>query len=415
MKLLLVGNHTCGNRGDAAILRGLIAELRSQNSEIEIDIYSRFPVSSSYLLGEELQMDPLDQYHNTSNTFKDRIWKRFSRRFLGYQLANKLKRSSLNSLPEHISKQVEHIKQYDAIIQVGGSFFVDLYGPAQFEHALCALIAKSKLFMLGHSVGPFNSKKYAKLANQVFSSVDELALRESLSLEYMHQAAIADTKVTTGSDTAWLVPNAIVNLPSHILTLVKNGPVIAITLRDLAPFDKRLGVTQEEYQQSFASIIDALISDGYYIVLCSTCTGIDSYQRDDRMTALKVQALVKNKEQCYVIMDELNDVQLGSFLSMCALTIGTRLHSAIISMNFGTPAIAINYEHKSKGIMAQLNMAELSKDITSLFNGQLLAEVRNISTNLDQVKAKMNIKVEQERQKVRCMVTRTLKSIAGNP
>ncbi|WP_261796394.1 hypothetical protein, partial [Klebsiella pneumoniae] len=24
MKLLLVGNHTCGNRGDAAILRGLL-------------------------------------------------------------------------------------------------------------------------------------------------------------------------------------------------------------------------------------------------------------------------------------------------------------------------------------------------------------------------------------------------------
>ena len=52
MKLLLVGNHTCGNRGDGAILRGLIAELRKQVPNIELDIYSRFPVSSSYLLSE---------------------------------------------------------------------------------------------------------------------------------------------------------------------------------------------------------------------------------------------------------------------------------------------------------------------------------------------------------------------------
>ncbi len=44
---------------------------------------------------------------------------------------------------------------YDAIIQVGGSFFVDLYGVPQFEHALCSFMAKKPLFMIGHSVGPF--------------------------------------------------------------------------------------------------------------------------------------------------------------------------------------------------------------------------------------------------------------------
>ena len=46
---------------------------------------------------------------------------------------------------------------YDAIIQVGGSFFVDLYGVPQFEHALCTFMAKKPLFMIGHSVGPFQN------------------------------------------------------------------------------------------------------------------------------------------------------------------------------------------------------------------------------------------------------------------
>ena len=45
-------------------------------------------------------------------------------------------------------------------------------------------------------------------------------------------------------------------------------------------------------------------------------------------------------------MDELNDLEMGKILGACELTVGTRLHSAIISMNFATPAIAINYEHK---------------------------------------------------------------------
>ncbi len=40
-------------------------------------------------------------------------------------------------------------------LSVGGSFFVDLYGVPQFEHALCTFMAKKPLFMIGHSVGPF--------------------------------------------------------------------------------------------------------------------------------------------------------------------------------------------------------------------------------------------------------------------
>ncbi|WP_217875126.1 colanic acid biosynthesis pyruvyl transferase WcaK [Pseudoalteromonas shioyasakiensis] len=412
MKLLLVGNHTCGNRGDGAILRGLIAELVKQHPDIKIDIYSRFPISSSFLLGQTLVMDPLDHYHDTqANGLVARVWKKYSRRFLGYFLARKLNKPSSKSLPEHISQQLDVISHYDAVIQVGGSFFVDLYGPAQFEHALCTLLAKKKLFLLGHSVGPFHSKKYTELADRVFSRVDELALRENLSLNYMKQAGISDLKVSEGADTAWVVPNQPVMLPNHLTALTQAAPTIAITLRELAPFDKRLGVTQKQYEEHFAQLIDNLINDGYKIVLCSTCTGIGGYHRDDRMTALKVQSLVRNKSSCHVIMDELNDVELGSFLGLCTLTIGTRLHSAIISMNFGTPAIALNYEHKSKGIMAQLDLPELSKDVTSLFSDELLTSVRHLLANLDDAESKMAQQVEVERQKVRDMVTRVLQKI----
>jgi len=411
MKLLLVGNHTCGNRGDGAILRGLIAELRKQEPSIELDIYSRFPVSSSYLLSENLQMDPLDEYHSSSGSFKERLWKKVSRRFLGYRLAKQLKSKSFNNLPLHIKQHVNTLNQYDAVIQVGGSFFVDLYGPAQFEHALSALIAKKPLFLVGHSVGPFESKRYAQLANTVFSLVNELALREFISLEYIKKSAISDHKVTQGADTAWLVPNDQQELPSHLAKMFTIKPTIAITLRELAPFDNRLGVTQTAYETHFASLIDNLIKDGYQVALCSTCTGIDSYQRDDRMIALKVKALVNKKEFCHVVMDELNDIELGSFFNQCKLTIGTRLHSAIISMNFNTPAIALNYEHKSKGIMNQLNMPELSQDISSLFDGELLNVANKVLMDLPSIKQKMKVQVKLEKQRACDMVGRVLKTV----
>ncbi len=47
MKLLILGNHTCGNRGDSAILRGLLDAIYTLSPETEVDVMSRYPVSSS--------------------------------------------------------------------------------------------------------------------------------------------------------------------------------------------------------------------------------------------------------------------------------------------------------------------------------------------------------------------------------
>lgn len=85
-------------------------------------------------------------------------------------------------------------------------------------------------------------------------------------------------------------------------------------------------------------------------------------------------------------MDELNDLQLGTLFQQCMLTIGTRLHSAIISMNFGTPAIAFNYEHKSRGVMNELDMEFLSSDINELITGSVVDTIDHVLENNEDVK-----------------------------
>ncbi|HBP97261.1 MAG TPA: colanic acid biosynthesis pyruvyl transferase WcaK, partial [Pantoea agglomerans] len=66
MKILLVGNHTCGNRGDGAILRGLIDSMKSARSDLEIDVISRYPTSSGYLLQQDIKQDAL-YLHNSKS------------------------------------------------------------------------------------------------------------------------------------------------------------------------------------------------------------------------------------------------------------------------------------------------------------------------------------------------------------
>ncbi len=53
MKLLILGNHTCGNRGDSAIGARFADAIRQQAPEAEMDVMSR-SVSSAWLQGRRL-------------------------------------------------------------------------------------------------------------------------------------------------------------------------------------------------------------------------------------------------------------------------------------------------------------------------------------------------------------------------
>lgn len=67
-------------------------------------------------------------------------------------------------------------------------------------------------------------------------------------------------------------------------------------------------------------------------------------------------------------------------------------------MNFGTPAIAINYEHKSAGIMQQLGMPEMAIDIRHLLDGSMQGVVADILNQLPALGEKVAAAVEGERQ-----------------
>lgn len=407
MKLLLVGNHTCGNRGDGAILRGLLDSFRKIEPSVELDIISRYAISSSLLLDEKISIDKLhlakSKQKNTNlyGKIKNKINAFLLPRIL---LAHAQKKGLFFrfSLPSYIVDFISDLKQYDAVIQVGGSFFVDLYGTAQFEHVLCSLIAKKNIYLVGHSVGPFENDFFNEVATYSFSNVNKLILREEVSLELMRSAGIPTDKVIMGVDTAFLVddnkPQAKNYVLEHWLDIISRKPTIAITVRRLAPFNKRLGVSQESYESAIASLVDYYINEGFQVVAFSTCTGIESYNNDDRMIAYAVSRKLKaSASDFHIVMDEINDLQLGYLLKECVLTVGTRLHSAIISINFGTPAVAINYEHKSLGVMRGLGMNQLSADLQELLNGKIIDKINYILENYTELNDNLKVKVSTTR------------------
>lgn len=383
MKILIIGNHTCGNRGDGAIIRGLIEEIDEQQPDANVDVMSRFPISSEFLLGKPFIADWIYKYQRYSGGLKAKLQNRLYKSTLRKCLVNSAQNTQVDTkLPQEFKDYIESLKDYDYVIQVGGSFFVDLYGVGQFYHALCTLASGTSLLILGHSVGPFENKEFCDVSRLVFNRAKILALRESVSKKLLEEKFELPASYFEGADTAWLVRNNHVAIENTALNdFIEQRKTIAITLRELKPFDRRLGISQDTYEDNYAEICNYLIGKGFNILACSTCTGIDGYQKDDRMVALRVQKKIEGSSNFKVVMDELNDVQLGTLLSKCELTIGTRLHSAIISMNFGTPAFALNYEHKSEGIMNQLGLPDFGVPLIELCNGKLQEKVDSYLEN----------------------------------
>ena len=201
MKLLILGNHTCGNRGDSAIMRGLLDAILRQQPDVEMDVMSRFPISSSWLQGREIIADPLYQLSQkqqaapgVSGRVKKVLRRRFQHKILLAKVTGEGKLRNFEIAPE-FHEFVRFLGNYDAIIQVGGSNYVDLYGLTHFEYPLCAFMANKPIYMIGHSVGPFQNPDFNQLANYAFGRTNALILRETVSRELMAKAQIDTRKV----------------------------------------------------------------------------------------------------------------------------------------------------------------------------------------------------------------------------
>ncbi|WP_272674833.1 MULTISPECIES: colanic acid biosynthesis pyruvyl transferase WcaK [unclassified Providencia] len=405
-KILIVGNHCCSNRGDAAILRGLIDFIEEEYPNFSVDITSRYVDGAKWFFDNTVHNDILakekDKYKSISGKIKNRMINNF---LLPMYINGGI--DSKKFLPQSYGNFSNFINKYDFVIQVGGSFFVDLYGVSQFEAAAVCIREKKPILMVGHSVGPFKNKNISKIAKDIFKNVDSLILRESVSEDHLYEIGLTQNNFILGGDTAWLInPNKYnFNISNLLSKYVDSRPTIAITVRELAPFDVRLGISQDAYEEKMANLCEYLIGKGYNIIAVSTCTGFDSYHRDDRISALRIGRIINNAERYTVVMDELTDVELGQLLSKCTLTIGTRLHSAILSMRFGTPAFAIYYEHKSLGILKKIGMIEYSVTIhdiaTSEFKNIVLRKLENIEHEKEKLANQVHVEAENCKSVIR--------------
>ena len=138
--IALIGNFSCSNRGDAAILRGLSDHL--QASGIPVRVFSEQSDVAAYILDAPCEPSPLSRIRASE--------------------LRSLFFSHLHNVPtpvRHLSGRIRAVenslKDVAGIIFVGGSYFLDSYGQSKYYLPFLAQALGIPFALCGHSIGPF--------------------------------------------------------------------------------------------------------------------------------------------------------------------------------------------------------------------------------------------------------------------
>jgi colanic acid/amylovoran biosynthesis protein len=372
-KVLITNVYSYKNKGDAAITLALIREIKRvfNNSEITIqttDIKTDkgkygVPVSSTLL------------WILLSSARKEFILKRTLKltsgifRLIPYLYLSKTYKKNFDLiLSSPFRKFVQQILNSDLVIASGGGYLRTETAGVQDTILLmvtCLNFLSAKYlgkptYLYSQSIGPVHGRLQHQILKLSLNSVDYIELREETSLNYLKGLRIKTPKIVT-AEPAFLLARL---GKKPILPSVDkvSGMRVGITVRKWFKNDKMLG----SYVNAIAQTVDYLAEQhgaNIYYIPQVTARNFDD---DDRKIALMVKNDVVNKEKFHVIEDDIPPMKLIRLCGSMDIFIGTRMHSNIFALVNKIPVVAIEYEHKTGGIMSALGLEDLVIDINEV-------------------------------------------------
>lgn len=367
MKILIPYVYTRENNGDAAILSVLISTLKRifPKAEYKISSMERIedqpdfegvPNSTSFLSILTVEQNRVKRLIFTIYALKAS--------FL-YVLAYKLFGTRLRwMLTRDLQNVIDSIIDADLLVLVGGGYLKGLkYFLENISFIILvfplflATVLNKKIVLHSQSIGPFENNFQRFVIGYLLNRTDLIFAREQITIDLLLSFGVRKEKIVKTVDAGFLFESD-----------------TKVTIPDIGkPNGKRVGITvsnkwypekkkQEIYESSMAQFADYVIKKGFTVVFIPQVT-TNILEDDDRRVSKRVYEKMKDNSNAHYLGEEYNHYEIKSLYKTVDYVVGTRFHSVIFSLASFVPAIAIEYEHKTSGIMRDL---ELSKRVIKL-------------------------------------------------
>lgn len=359
--ILISHVYSSNNNGDAAILSAQIAELRRVFPGAALHISTIDRVADGYTFDDTPVVESL--MYGAVMPGRSKLAKLvFAGSMMSYTLLwAALKRSLYVSvpLPKAWRPPADLLATADAQVCVGGGYLRAKHDPIStilllllvHQIWLARLLGKP-VYLYAQSFGPYPTKLQARIAKSGINAASLVLVREAKSLRQLGELGIPADKVVKVPDSAFLFAAP---RNDEVARIVRpkgsRETIVGLTVRSWLD-EKR----QAAYEASIAALIRHIAGrPGYRVVVIPQVTSTEQHD-DDRETGDRISKLVKTQDSVIFLNERFSHADILSVYGSLDLLVGTRFHSVIFALLSHVPAVAIEYEHKTSGIMQDLGL-----------------------------------------------------------
>lgn len=259
-------------------------------------------------------------------------------------------------LPKELRETADIYTSSDLIVAVGGGYIRSRKGvlqawniPLILHPLLFGHILGKPTVLYAQSVGPFMHALEPVLVAYVLRKMDLILLREDISKKLLHELGV-HKNVTRAIDSGFLLESSGRTDIRKTYRIPAKKLIVGVTVRAWLS-----GEQQINYEKSVAEALDAIVEKHNAFVLFIPQVTAENGD-DDRIVSRRVHQYMHHQSTAYTIEDEPDHHQIKAIYDQLDVLLGTRFHSVIFSLTSYVPVVAIEYEHKTSGIMRDLGL-----------------------------------------------------------
>ena len=379
-RILITHVYSSDNKGDAALTAVLIRDLRRAFPAAELRVLTLQP-STKHRPPEGAPEQP-SFMHYALERYRHPVLKLIYTlyMFAATLLWARCKRSFGRNtyLPKHLQTVADAYVWADLVVPVGGGYLRSRPGlmhrmnvplllhPLWFGHVL-----GKPTVLYSQSVGPFQNRFEGWLVARVLQHMTLILLREDVSVALLQQLGVSHN-VLRAIDSGFLLSGRYSEQLRQRFAIPRGKRLLGVTVRAWLP-----PAQQEAYERAVAHALDTLCAEqNLYVVFVPQVTA--AHGDDDRIVSQRVHARMRRGYNASVMEDELDHEQIKGVYEQFDALLGTRFHSVIFSLTATVPVLAIEYEHKTSGIMHDLGLGEWVVKIEDVTAKGLTKQLRRL-------------------------------------
>ena len=351
--VLISGGWGYGNRGDNAILSGLLTLLVSDESVYNVSLTS-------------FSVEELDRLHGLRSspslhraiTVKGRISQFLLNRRVKAYLRGK------EPIPAELTDQAVLIGKSDVVVLAGGGYFNDEWESmllAQYATIRLASDLGKPIIILGQSIGKFSEKSIKSHLKKHLALIDRIVVRDRGSFVVALKAGYPENHLSLAADMANLLTPA----ESYVAKRADERPVIGLMVQNFRHSFHNTGRASRatlNRKTYFAAIVDVIrgISERRDVIFRI----VPSTVWDEPF----LEKVCIEMDAMGIAYDFNRSPSVAEYISSCQhvdVMLSTNMHPVILASTAGRPSVALSYHFKLGDYMEDIGLGDFVEHIDS--------------------------------------------------